>query len=65
MGRVGSLYGLLEGILVIILTVLIGVGAEVVSIRAAVVGRFDRHAWDHPGFMGSTKEEFLEKTVKL
>ncbi|WP_082386244.1 MFS transporter [Rossellomorea vietnamensis] len=37
MGRVGSLYGLLEGVLVIILTVLIGVGAEVVSVRAAVV----------------------------
>lgn len=38
MGRVGSLYGLLEGVLVILLTVLIGLGAEVVSIRAAVAG---------------------------
>ncbi|MEI2665359.1 MFS transporter [Rossellomorea sp. LJF3] len=37
MGRVGSLYGLLEGFLVILLTVLIGLGAEVVSVRAAVV----------------------------
>ncbi|MCR8849449.1 MFS transporter [Rossellomorea sp. SC111] len=37
MGRVGSLYGLLEGVLVIILTILIGVGAEVVSVRTAVV----------------------------
>ncbi|QHE60165.1 MFS transporter [Rossellomorea vietnamensis] len=37
MGRVGSLYGLLEGVLVILLTVLIGVGAEGVSVRAAVV----------------------------
>ena len=38
MGRVGGLYGLLEGVLVILLTVLIGLGAEVVSVRAAVVG---------------------------
>ncbi|WGG46216.1 MFS transporter [Rossellomorea sp. DA94] len=38
MGRVGSLYGLLEGVLVILLTVLIGLVAEVVSIRAAVAG---------------------------
>lgn len=37
MGRVGSLYGLLEGVLVILLTVLIGVGAEGVSVRGAVV----------------------------
>ncbi|MGG3915296.1 MFS transporter [Rossellomorea vietnamensis] len=37
MGRVGSLYGLLEGVLVILLTVLIGLGAEGVSVRAAVV----------------------------
>ncbi|MGM0852413.1 MAG: MFS transporter [Bacillota bacterium] len=36
MGRVGSIYGLLEGILVILSTVLIGVGAEVVSIRFVV-----------------------------
>ncbi|PFA66677.1 MFS transporter [Bacillus sp. AFS015802] len=36
MGRVGSLYGLLEGFLVIVLTFLIGVGAEVLSIRFAV-----------------------------
>ncbi|PFG03620.1 MFS transporter [Bacillus sp. es.034] len=36
MGRVGSLYGLLEGVLVILLTVLIGLGAEGVSVRAAV-----------------------------
>ncbi|MCA1060050.1 MFS transporter [Rossellomorea aquimaris] len=38
MGRVGSLYGLLEGVLVILLTVLIGVGAEALSIRGAVAG---------------------------
>ncbi|WP_201714931.1 MFS transporter [Rossellomorea arthrocnemi] len=36
MGRVGSLYGLLEGILIILLTVLIGACAEMVSIRFAV-----------------------------
>ncbi|MGM0828736.1 MAG: MFS transporter [Bacillota bacterium] len=36
MGRVGSIYGLLEGVLVILSTVLIGVGAEVVSIRFVV-----------------------------
>ena len=38
MGRVGSLYGLLEGVLVILLTVVIGIGAEVWSIRTAVAG---------------------------
>jgi MFS family permease len=37
MGRVGVLYGLLEGVLVILLTVLIGLGAEGLSVRAAVV----------------------------
>jgi MFS family permease len=37
MGRVGSIYGLLEGVLVILSTVLIGVGAEVVSIRFVVL----------------------------
>lgn len=36
MGRVGSLYGLLEGVLVILLTVVIGVGAEIISIRFVV-----------------------------
>ncbi len=36
MGRVASIYGLLEGILVILSTVLIGVGAEVISIRFVV-----------------------------
>ncbi|NMH67357.1 MFS transporter [Bacillus sp. RO3] len=36
MGRVGSIYGLLEGMLVILSTVVIGVGAEIVSIRFVV-----------------------------
>jgi MFS family permease len=37
MGRVASMYGLLEGVLVILSTVLIGVGAELVSIRFVVI----------------------------
>ncbi|MGE6753450.1 MFS transporter [Rossellomorea sp. NPDC071047] len=36
MGRVASIYGLLEGVLVILFTVLIGVGAELISIRFVV-----------------------------
>ncbi|BCB02469.1 MFS transporter [Bacillus sp. KH172YL63] len=36
MGRVASIYGLLEGALVILSTILIGVGAELVSIRFIV-----------------------------
>jgi MFS family permease len=38
MGRVSSVYGWIEGVLVIAATILIGVGAQLLSIRAVVAG---------------------------
>ncbi|MFS8603711.1 MFS transporter [Priestia megaterium] len=38
MGRVGSIYGLLESLLIIIMTFLCGMAAHIVSIQGAVIG---------------------------
>ncbi|MFZ7826486.1 MFS transporter [Priestia sp. 40] len=38
MGRVGSIYGLLESLLIIIMTFLCGMAAHIVSIKGAVIG---------------------------
>ncbi|MBY0027496.1 MFS transporter [Priestia aryabhattai] len=38
MGRVGSIYGLLESLLIIIMTFLCGIAAHIVSIQGAVIG---------------------------
>lgn len=38
MGRVGSIYGLLESLLIIMMTFLCGMAAHIVSIRGAVIG---------------------------
>ncbi|WEA42088.1 MFS transporter [Priestia aryabhattai] len=38
MGRVGSIYGLLESLLIIMMTFLCGIAAHVVSIQGAVIG---------------------------
>ncbi|MFP8641656.1 MFS transporter [Priestia aryabhattai] len=38
MGRVGSIYGLLESLLIIIMTFLCGMGAHIFSIQGAVIG---------------------------
>lgn len=38
MGRVGSIYGLLESLLIIMMTFLCGMSAHIFSIQGAVVG---------------------------
>lgn len=38
MGRVGSIYGLLESLLIIMMTFLCGMAAHIVSIQGAVIG---------------------------